>query len=418
MPPEARPRGAAPIRLLEFTRSFYLGGTEGQVLELLRKLPACYRVSLAVLEPTGPMMEQVRTLGFEPPAFPLRGSVMRPNTAWQVLRLARWLKQQRIDLVHAHDFYAAVLAVPAAKLVGAKVIVGRLDLAHWHNTVQRAVLAEWTRRADHVIANAEAIRRMLVLEEQIPASRITVVLNGLDLPRFDARMADGLKAPLPDIRGPLVVHVANMNHPVKRQEDLLQALAQLRRERLRLTAFLVGDGPRRPMLEQLARTFGLVGTVHFLGHRVDVPALYARAAVGVLCSTAEGTSNAVMEGMAAGLPMVVTNVGGSPDLIRDGERGRVVRDRRPAELAEALRDVLADPGRARAMGQAGRAFVARELTLERMVARHDAVYRAVLSGQAIREEPWENTACDATERPSTAVGRPGAAGPVGDLPPP
>ena len=87
------------IRLLQFTRSFYLGGTEGQVLELLRLLPARDQVSLAVIERKGPMMEQVRALGFEPPDFPLRGSVLRPNTAWQVLRLARWIRAQRVQLV-------------------------------------------------------------------------------------------------------------------------------------------------------------------------------------------------------------------------------------------------------------------------------------------------------------------------------
>jgi hypothetical protein len=202
------------IRLLQFTRSFYLGGTEGQVLELLRQLPARYQVSLAVIERKGPMMEQVRALGFEPPDFPLRGSVLRPNTAWQVLKLARWIRAQRVELVHAQDFYAAVLAVPAAKLAGAKVVVGRLDLAHWHSPAQRAVLSEWTRRADHVIANAKAIRQMLVLEERVRPERVSVIRNGLDLARFDQRVREGLRAPLPPVNGPLVVHVANMNHPV------------------------------------------------------------------------------------------------------------------------------------------------------------------------------------------------------------
>lgn len=406
----------APVRLLQFTRSFYLGGTEGQVLELLRQLPSRYRVSLAVIEQKGPMMEQVRALGFDPPQFPLRGSVMRPNTAWQVIRLARWIQAARVDLVHAQDFYAAVLAVPAAKLARVKVIVGRLDLAHWYSAAQRAVLAAWTRQADHVIANAEAIRRMLVTEERVRPERLTVIRNGIDLLRFDARVRQGLAAPLPPAKGPAVVHVANMNHVVKRQEDLLLALAQLRREGLEVSAWLVGDGPRRPMLEELARTLGLTGAVHFLGHRRDVPAVCARASVGVLCSSAEGTSNAVMEGMAARLPMVVTGVGGSPDLIEDGVRGRVVRPQRPAELAQALGEVLSHPQEAQAMGEAARAYVAQELTVERMVARHDAVYRAVLAGRPVEEEvrDGEARASDGwAEPPLSGVG---AADAVGDLP--
>lgn len=404
---------AAPIRLLQFTRSFYLGGTEGQVLELLRQLPARYRVSLAVIERKGPMMEQVRALGFEPPDFPLHGSVLRPNTAWQVLRLARWINAQRIQLVHAQDFYAAVLAVPAAKLARAKVVVGRLDLAHWHSPAQRAVLAEWTRRADHVIANAEAIRRMLVSEERLRPARVSVIRNGLDLPRFDARVRDGLTAPLPEVEGPVVLHVANMNHVVKRQEDLLQAIAQLRRAGIRVSAFFVGDGPRRPFLERLARTLGLVGVAHFLGHRRDVPALCARAQVGVLCSSAEGTSNAVMEGMAAGLPMIVTRVGGSPDLIVDGERGWVIPPERPAALAQALEEALSDPAEAKARGAAGRAYVARALTLERMVAQHDALYRAVLEGRGV-EEAGDDRAKASTQRVASPMAGVGAVDAVGD----
>jgi glycosyltransferase involved in cell wall biosynthesis len=370
--------GVEPIRLVQFTRSFFIGGTEVQVLELLRGLPPSYQLQVSVLQEAGPLVGELRKLGFTPEEFPLHGSLARPNTLWQVVRLARWLEQNRVELVHVHDFYATMLAVPAAKLAGAKVIVSRLDLAHWHGKARRALLAQLTRMADHVVANAGAIRRMLVDEEGIPDSRVSVIHNGLDLPRFDARIRQGLQGPVPDTGGaPVVVHVANMNHVVKRQEDLLQALALLRREGLKLHAFFVGDGPRRPQLERLAAELGVAAQAHFLGHRGDVPAIYARANLGVLCSTAEGMSNAVMEGMAAGLPMVVTAVGGNPDLIVDGVRGRVVQPERPAELAQGLRWLLEHPERAKDLGAAARGFIRRELSLERMVQRHDALYQSV-----------------------------------------
>jgi glycosyltransferase involved in cell wall biosynthesis len=210
---------------------------------------------------------------------------------------------------------------------------------------------------------------------------VSVIHNGLDLPRFDARMREGLKAPVPETGGaPVVLHVANMNHPVKRQEDLLRALAMVRLKGQVLHAFLVGDGPRRPELERMTRELGLTDTVHFLGHRADVPAVYARADFGVLCSSAEGMSNAVMEGMAAGLPMVVTRVGGNPELVADGERGLVVPPLRPQELSEAFLRLLGNRELGRRMGAEARAFVERELSLERMVRRHDALYRRVARG--------------------------------------
>jgi glycosyltransferase involved in cell wall biosynthesis len=369
----------APIRLVQFTRSFHIGGTEVQVLELLRGLPARYQLQVSVLQDAGPLVGTLRQLGFTPEEFPLNGSLVRLNTAQQIFRLARWFKRNRVDLVHVHDFYSTMLVVPAAKLVGTKVIVGRLDLAHWHGLARRAVHAQFSRMADHVVANAEAIRRMVVREEYVAPSRVSVIHNGLDLPRFDARMREGLKSPVPETGGaPVVLHVANMNHPVKRQEDLLLALAMLRHEGQDLHAFFVGDGPRRAELEKYAAELGVGDIAHFLGHRTDVPALYARAAMGVLCSTAEGMSNAVMEGMAAGLPMVVTAVGGNTDLIEDGERGLVVQAQQPAQMVRAFRRLLAQPEKARDMGAAARGFVRRELSLERMVQRHDELYRKVI----------------------------------------
>ncbi|NVJ28694.1 MULTISPECIES: spore coat polysaccharide biosynthesis glycosyltransferase ExoK [Myxococcus] len=373
--------GARPMRLVQFTRSFHIGGTEVQVLELLRGLPPSYQLQVSVLEDAGPLMGAVWKLGYAAETFPLKGSVAQANTAYQVMRMARWLKSNRVDLVHVHDFYSTLIAVPAAKLAGTKVIVGRLDLSHWQGKARRAVHSRLTAMADHVVANAEAIRRMLVEEEGLPASRISVIHNGLDLARFDMRMREGLKAPLPDTGdSPVIVHVANMNHPVKRQEDLLLALAMLHHGGTPVQAFLVGDGPRRKGLEKLAAELGVSDTVHFLRHRTDVAAIYARATLGVLCSSAEGMSNAVMEGMAAGLPMVVTRVGGNTDLVRDGERGLVVPSERPAQLAQAINQLLSSPEKARRMGRAARDFVARELSLERLIRLHDALYQRVVHG--------------------------------------
>jgi L-malate glycosyltransferase len=371
-----------PLRLVQFTKSFHIGGTEVQVVELLRGLPSTYRVQMAVLQDAGPLLGTVKRLGFEPEVFPLNGSLARPNSVKQVARLAQWLLLNRVQLVHVHDFYSTMLVVPAAKLAGTKVIVGRLDLAHWHGKARRLLLQGLTRMADHVVANAEAIRHMLVEEEGLSPERVTVIPNGLDLARFRSRVREGLNAPLPDTKGaPVVVHVANMNHPVKRQEDLLRALGRVRARGQTLHAFLVGDGPRRAELERLAGTLGLTDSVHFLGHRTDVPALYAKADMGVLCSTAEGMSNAVMEGMAAGLPMVVTRVGGNPELVADGERGLVVPPLQPEALSEAFLKLLGDRELGRRMGAHARAFVEHELSLERLVRRHDAMYRKVTQGR-------------------------------------
>jgi len=106
----------------------------------------------------------------------------------------------------------------------------------------------------------------------------------------------------------------------------------------------------------------------------------ARGTFGVLCSRQEGLSNAVMEGMAAGLPMIVTDAGGNAELVKDGERGYVVAPERPDALAQAMLRTIADPARARRMGEAARRFVEKELTLERMIDGHDRLYRRLVPG--------------------------------------
>jgi glycosyltransferase involved in cell wall biosynthesis len=256
--------------------------------------------------------------------------------------------------------------------------VGRLDLGHLQSPAQRAVLAGLSHAADAVVVNCGAIFDLVVGDERVPPERVTLLRNGIDLPGFDAAREAPLSLPLPELGSrPIAVIVANMRHEVKRQEDFLEAIAIARRERPDLAAFLVGEGDRMDGLAALATRLGLDGHAFFLGRRPDVPAVLARASIGVLSSAREGLSNAVIEGMAAGLPMVVTDAGGNAELVRHGERGLVVPVAAPAALAHAIVQVLSDPARARAFGEAGRRFVEEDITVERMVAEHDRLYQRV-----------------------------------------
>lgn len=379
--------GRSAPNILQFVNGFYLGGTEGQVVQLLRGLANRHPPLAATANRTGPLLEELAGLGIEPYEFSLAGGIGQTNTLWQIARLARLLREKRVGLVHAHDFYSAALAVPAAKLVNARVVVSRLDLAYWPTRVQRAALVALTRAADHVIANAEVIKRQLISEEKLPAARISVIPNGIDLERFDRESRSPPQAPLPPLEGKVVLaHVANMAHPIKAHEDLLAAIRWVITEHPQVVLLLIGDGPRKPLIQQMSTQMGLDGNVHFLGHRTDVPAILARSHVGVLCSLSEGLSNAVIEGMAAGLPMVVTDAGGNRELVRSGENGFVVKVKSPHRLAEKIRFLIASADLRRQMGKAARAFVERELPLSKLLARHETVYRTLLATRAHAEQ--------------------------------
>jgi glycosyltransferase involved in cell wall biosynthesis len=171
------------------------------------------------------MLEQVRALGYEPQVFPLFGSMMRPNTAVQIGRMAALIRSEGIKLVHGTDFNTNLLGLIAARFAGAKAIVSRVDLGHlrsgfgkWHREAEKLN----ARLADVVVVNADAVKEVCIRDEGVKPGSVMVVRNGLDLGRFDGLAGQPLQAPLPE--GPLVAVIGNL-WPVKGHRTLVEAVA-------------------------------------------------------------------------------------------------------------------------------------------------------------------------------------------------
>ncbi len=367
------------IPVLHLVNRFWIGGAERQFVERLRRHPEGFRAVVGCLEASGPMLEQVRALGYEPHVFPLHGSMMRPNTALQIRRMAALIRAEGIKVVHGTDFNTNLLGLAAAKLSGAKAIVSRVDLGHlrsgfgkWHREAEKLN----ARFADLVVANAEAVKEVCIRDEGVKPQNVMVVRNGLDLSLFDQLAAQPLQGPLPE--GPLVAVIGNL-WPVKGHRTLVEAVAKLPPALHRFRFVCAGEGPERDFLTRRIAELGLQERIILLGHRLDVPALLVRAQAACLCSSAEGLSNALMEAMAARLPIVATDVGGNPELAR--ENGMLVPYGDAAALAAKLTELLSAPDLARAMGQRGRKRIELELTMERMAEGHGALYRRALGGE-------------------------------------
>src|SRR3954470_5764855 len=188
------------IPVLHLVNRFWIGGAERQFVERLRRHPKGFRAVVGCLEASGPLLEQVRGLGHEPEVFPLNGSMMKPNTALQIARMAALIRAEGVKVVHATDFNTNLMALGAARLTGAKAIVSRVDLGHlragfgrWHRELEKLN----ARAADLVVANADAVREVCIAEEGVKPENCVVVRNGLDLEHFDRMAAAGLQAPLP-----------------------------------------------------------------------------------------------------------------------------------------------------------------------------------------------------------------------------
>lgn len=377
--------------VLQLFDSFYLGGTERQTAQLTRLLHESgrYRVRVACGRREGPLLAEVERLGTgDIPAFPLTSFYDR-NFFTQLRRLARFIRENEIDLVHAHDFYTNIFGTAAAALARVPArIASRRETDGIRSPRQRWVERRAYDLAHAVVANAEAVRGQLIREGVKPGKAVTVY-NGLDTSRLevapgttreDALAAVGLP-PEPGRR--FVTIVANMLHPMKDQETFLRAARRVR-ERVPDARFvLAGDGPRVETLRATAAGLGLGEDTFFLGRCSRVAELLFASDVCVLSSKGvEGLSNSIIEYMAAGRPVVATDVGGARESVADGETGYVVRPEDDAAIAEHVVGLLTDADKAREMGARGRERATRMFSCEARLARTVELYDGLLARAA------------------------------------
>jgi glycosyltransferase involved in cell wall biosynthesis len=365
------PMGPIPVAIA--LNSFDPGGTEHQMTELMCRLNRRrFAVHAVCLGDRGQLRERVRGAGIPIVEFPVRG-LATVDTFRQMRRLARWCRRERIQVFQTSDFYANVFALPAAWLARVRVRLGaRRDLFIPERTPAQQRLQRVSYRFAHaVVTNSQAARARL-LEEGVAPGRIHVVANGLDPRRFAPA---GFREP-----GHLIGMVANLR-PGKGHDVLLAALAQLAPDLPRVRLRVIGDGSRRTELQALAARLGIADRVEFRGHCTDVAAELAPLDVFAFASEMEASSNAVLEAMAAGLPVVATNVGGIPEAIEDGLTGLLVPPRDPQALADALRRLLTDPALAHALGRQARDTIESRFSFTRMASEFEALYTARLTAQ-------------------------------------
>jgi len=354
--------------------SMPVGGAETLLVELVRRLDRSrFSPELCCLKHLGPLGE---VLAAEIPAF---SGLLRNKYDVRVLgRLRRLLGGRRIDAVVTVGtggdkmFWGRL----AAWLAHVPVICSALHSTGLPDHVERLnrLLAPIT---DAFVAVAGPHGRHLAEHEGCPAARVVVIPNGVDVDRFRPRPADAV---LRDALGlppaaPVAGIVAALR-PEKQHELFLQAAALVHRQSPECRFLIVGDGPQRASLEALAGDLGLSGVVHFLGTRGDVPQLLALIDVFVLTSKMEANPVSILEAMASGKPVVATRVGSVPETVHEGRTGYLVAPGNAGEMAAKVLDLLGDPARAQAFGQAGQREVLEHWSVEKMVKG----YEEMLSG--------------------------------------
>jgi glycosyltransferase involved in cell wall biosynthesis len=362
---------AAPAVLL-VGDSLNVGGTEGQFVELACGLRRSgWNVRVACLRATGPLRGRLDAAGI--PAWSYgRGSLRSIELLRTIGRVARFMRAHRIDIVHCFDFYSNAVGVPAGRLTRRPVVIAsQRDLGNLRSPFEQKVQRAMLGLAHHVVVNSPAVAARVRAHGNIAAGRLTLLRNGVDLARFSA-------GPAPGARPTMTIGALANLRPEKGLESLVRAAATVRL-RYPDTRFAIwGEGPQRPVLEQLIDRLGLAGALELKG-RTEAPeaALHALDVL-VMPSLSEASSNALIEAMAAGRAIVATRVGGNPDLVEDEVSGLLVPPDDPDALAKALLRLIERPALAGELAARARERAVAEFDLERMIGRFETFYRQAL----------------------------------------
>jgi glycosyltransferase involved in cell wall biosynthesis len=368
-----------------------VGGPAVHVILLTAGLKARgYTTCLAVGKESpreGNLLDLAAAKGVECLQLGALGRDIRPLSDAQALwGLWRLIRRLRPHVVHTHTAKAGVLGRIAARLAGVPVVV---HTYHGHvlrsyfgplkNALFRATERMLGRASDALVAVSESVKADLVGLGVADAAKIRVVPLGLELASLTGALPRGrLRAASGVAEGAPLVGIVGRLAPIKDVATFLAAADLLRRSLPEVRFAVVGDGEERPALEAERRRLGLDGVVHFHGWHRDMAAVYGDLDVVVNCSRNEGTPVALIEALAAGRPVVATRVGGTPDLLADGEYGTLVPAADPAALANAIAAVLLSPAPARARASGGRDYVLRHHSADRLVRDVDTLYRQLL----------------------------------------
>jgi glycosyltransferase involved in cell wall biosynthesis len=383
------------IRIARVIARLNVGGPAWHAILLTAGLdkthfPTCLITGVAA-RGEGDLTGAARIRGVEPIVIPELSRAIHPvRDAVALVKLVRILRRFRPEVVHTHTAKAGVLGRLAARLAGVPATVHTFHghvlegyfspaASHLFLRMERGL----ARITDRIVAVSPRLRQALLRMGIGRPEQVEVVPLGLDLDRFlhRPRGAAGLRsalgvppeAPLLGIVGRLV--------PIKDHPTLFEAMAQVDGA---AHLVVVGDGERREELGRMAHGMGMASRIHFLGWRDDMEAILPDLDMVICCSRNEGTPVALIEAMAAGVPVLSTDVGGVGDLITHGETGWLVPPADPAALAAGIRGLLADPDLGRGMAEAARIAVLDRHSVKGLIRRMEALYTAVMLEKGAR----------------------------------
>ena len=367
------------VTILFLPCNMRIGGAERQLVDLATGLDRTrYRPLVTCFRETGPFFDELIAAG-----IPARFLNMRPYYDLRglkaVLTIAAILRRERVDILQTYEFNTKMIGWAAAFLARTPVVVsaehatGEIGDTPAKNRLLRVA----QRLCDRFIYVADAQRRFYENQRGLAPHRSRVIYNGIDPRRFDPRQVTPLpRAELGLPEDARIVGITAVLRPEKAHEVLLEAIAIVARRVPDVHLLLLGDGPERPRLSELATRLGIAERVHFTGYRTDVARVVSLFDLCVLCSdpVVETFPLSLLEAMCLGKPVVATAVSGVPEIVEEGRTGHLVAPRDATALADRIAALLTDPERRARYGAAGRQRILENFTTAIMCRNYDEFY--------------------------------------------
>ncbi len=370
------------IRVLYIIDSMFLAGAQRHIAGMIRGHDKNrFRPYLLCLQEKGPLGNELEAEGYPVAAYGLK-RVYALQAACSYLRFIPFLRRERIDVVHAYLFSAQIYGIPPSRMAGVPlVIAGRRDSGKYWRARRYLMARKFANSFSHIqIANARAVKEFVVREEGVFPDKVKIVHNGIDASRFsppeDAMGREGRQA--------ITVGYVGSLTRVKQIEVLLKAVARILPSCPRLRLLIVGGEPVATQrlregrtdlwLRGIASELGLGDRVVFTGARSSVQKELKEMDIFVLPSILEGMSNALLEAMATGLPVIAADSGGNRELVDEGNTGYLFPPGDDQKLGEIMLRLLGSEEKRRSMGRAARQRVMEQFTAQRMVAEMERIY--------------------------------------------
>lgn len=347
------------------------GGAERVISNLSASLdPARYRAILCLFRP-GWIQEHTENRGVRTYVIPTQGMF---DWRW-VLRVKRLLKDEHVDLIHAHEFDANVQGTFVAALSGVPLVATVHGKNYFWEKLRRRLAYQWVSRNATMVAVSENLKQFIVEKVGVDSGHVKVVYNGVDLlPHCGPDDIDQCRKELDLPTSDQIVGVVGNLYPVKGHQYLIAAIPAVLAKCPNTTFIFAGRGQLEGELKEQAHQLGVAQKVRFLGLRQDIPRILAVLHAFVLPSLSEGLSMAILEAMVAGKPVIATDVGGNPELVEDSETGYLVPSQNSQALADRLISLLMNRDRALQFGKVGQLRAQGQFSLRTMVREYQAIY--------------------------------------------